>query len=63
MRIETAILKHLIYDEEYLRRVLPFLKHEYFMDKTDKILFEEIQELSKIGEISQMKNWKNVRAI
>jgi replicative DNA helicase len=46
MRIETAILKHLIYDEEYLRRVLPFLKHEYFMDKTDKILFEEIQEFT-----------------
>ena len=47
MKIETAILKHLIYDEEYLRRVLPFLKEEYFTDKTDKVIFHEITSFTE----------------
>ena len=47
MKIETAILKHLIYDEEYLRRVLPFLKEEYFTDKTDKVVFHEITSFTE----------------
>ena len=42
MRIETTILKHLIYEDEYLRRVLPFLKQEYFTDKSDKTIFDEL---------------------
>ena len=44
MRIETAILKHLIYDEEYTRKVLPFLKDEYFTDRNERIIFGEIKE-------------------
>nr|QMP83704.1 MAG: ATP-dependent helicase [Caudoviricetes sp.] len=44
MRIETAILKHLIYDEEYTRKVLPFLKDEYFTDRNERIVFTEIKE-------------------
>ena len=44
MRIETAILKHLIYDEIYTRKVLPFLKDEYFTDRNEKVLFTEIKE-------------------
>ena len=42
MRLEQAILKHLIYDEDYLRKVLPFLKSEYFTDLTERTLFNEI---------------------
>jgi len=44
MRIEVAILKHLIYDEIYTRKVLPFLKDEYFTDRNEKVLFTEIKE-------------------
>ena len=44
MRIENAILKHLIYDEEYTRKVLPFLKDEYFTDRNEKTLFSEIKD-------------------
>ena len=42
MRIEQTILSNLIYDESYARRVLPFLKDDYFQDQTEKILFSEI---------------------
>jgi len=42
MTIEKTIFSNLIYNENYARRVLPFIKSEYFQDKTDRILFEEI---------------------
>jgi len=41
-RIETLILKNLIHNEEYSRKVLPFLNKEYFMEHTDKLLYEQI---------------------
>lgn len=44
MRIEHAILKSLIYDEEYTRKVLPFLKAEYFTNKPEQIIYEEISD-------------------
>jgi len=43
-RLEQTILKNLIYNEEYVRKVLPFLKDEYFTDNTEKIVFREISE-------------------
>ena len=46
MRIEQTILSNLIYDESYARRVLPFLKDDYFQDQTEKILFSEIQSIN-----------------
>ena len=42
MKLETTILKHLIYSDEYLRKVLPFLKEEYFSDRTEKAIYNEI---------------------
>ena len=42
MKLEQTILKNLIYNEEYLRKVLPFLKIEYFNDNVEKTLFKEI---------------------
>ena len=39
MRLEETILKSLIHNEEYARKVLPFMKDEYFSEKTDKIIF------------------------
>ena len=42
MRLEQTILKNLIYNEEYLRKVLPFLKAEYFTDRVERTLFNEI---------------------
>lgn len=39
MNTEHTILSHLISNETYGRRVLPFLKDEYFQDAADRILF------------------------
>ena len=44
MKLEQVILRNLIYNEEYLRKVLPFIKDEYFTDKTERMLFSEISE-------------------
>ena len=41
-RIETSILKNLIYNEEYSRKVIPFIKPEYFEQRSEKVIFEEI---------------------
>jgi replicative DNA helicase len=41
-KIEFLILRNLLYNEEYTRKVLPFLKSEYFQDEIQKIVFEEI---------------------
>jgi replicative DNA helicase len=43
-RLETTILKNLIFNEEYARKILPFIKSEYFTDNTEKLLFEEVNE-------------------
>jgi hypothetical protein len=42
MRLETIILKTLIFDDNYLRKVIPFIKLEYFSDRTEQTLFNEI---------------------
>ena len=42
MRIEEKILSSLIYDEKYCRQVVPFIKKEYFAERTEAIIAEEI---------------------
>ncbi len=39
---EVLIIRNLIYNEEYSRRVLPYLQAAYFSDRVDRILFETI---------------------
>jgi len=41
-RVEYLILKNLLHNEEYSRKVIPFIKTEYFEDPSQKIVFEEI---------------------
>ena len=43
-RIETTILKNLIYNEEYSRKVIPFIEPTYFEQRTEKTIFEEITQ-------------------
>ena len=40
--ITLTILENLIANEEYARKVLPFIKEEYFQDKNEKTIFSEI---------------------
>jgi archaellum biogenesis ATPase FlaH len=42
MRIEQKILTNLIYDEQYCRKVIPFIKKEYFADRKEAILAAQI---------------------
>jgi len=42
--IERIILAELCKDEEYTRKVIPFLKAEYFFNPGEKILFEKIEQ-------------------
>ena len=44
MTIETSILSQLIHSEQYARKVLPFLKEEYFQTITDRLLVTKIKE-------------------
>lgn len=41
-KVEFLILKNLIYNEAYIRKVLPFLRPEYFKEYSHRTLFEEI---------------------
>jgi len=42
MRIETKILTNLIYDEQYCRKVIPFIKTDYFSERKETILAKVI---------------------
>jgi len=41
-KVEILILRNLLFNEEYLRKVVPFIKEDYFEDTNQKIIFEEI---------------------
>ena len=45
-RIEETILRNLIYNEQYYRKVVPFIKSDYFQEYNEKILFEEIADFA-----------------
>jgi archaellum biogenesis ATPase FlaH len=41
-RIERTILSNLIHNEEFARKVIPFIKEEYFQDAIEKVIFKSI---------------------
>ena len=41
-RIERTILSDLIHNEEFARKVIPFIKEEYFQDAIEKVIFKSI---------------------
>jgi replicative DNA helicase len=43
-RIETTILRNLIFNEEYSRKVIPFIEPLYFENRSEKVIFEEITQ-------------------
>ena len=42
--LRKAILHNLINNQEYSQKVLPFLTDEYFSEKTEKIIFDEVKD-------------------
>ena len=48
--IERTTLSNLVYNEPYARKVLPFIKPEYFSDRHERVVFEEINKfMEKYG--------------
>ena len=45
-RIEQTILRNLLFTEEYYRKVVPFLKADYFQEYHEKIIYEEISDFA-----------------
>ena len=51
-KVEFLILRNLLFNEDYVRKVIPFIKTEYFEDSNQKIVFEEI--LKFVQEYNQL---------
>ena len=41
-RVELLVLNNLLHNEKYTRKVIPFIKEDYFQDTKEKIIFQEI---------------------
>ena len=51
-KIERTILSNLLNNEEYVRKVMPFLKSEYFHDNSEKLLYDTISSyVSKYNKL------------
>lgn len=57
-RLETTILKNLVYNEEFTRKVLPFIQSDYFSDASEKIVFNEVHEF-----VNKYKNLPSKEAL
>jgi len=44
MKLERTILANLISNDEYRRKVIPFIKSEYFIDSNQKMIFDSLNE-------------------
>ncbi len=45
-RLEQTILKNLIYNEAFTRKVIPFIRSDYFSDDAERIIFKEVFEFT-----------------
>ena len=45
-RIERTILRNLFRNEEFYRKVLPFIKSDYYEELNEKVIFEEIRKFA-----------------
>ena len=43
-KLELTILRNLIYNEDYSRKVIPFIQPDYFEQRSEKVIFEEISK-------------------
>ena len=52
MKLELLILNQLLKDENYLRRVIPFLKDEYFTDWSERKVFQHVKNFVEQYNVS-----------
>ena len=43
-RIENTILNNLFFNEDFTRKALPFVKEEYFTNRIERLLFQEVDQ-------------------
>tara|TARA_B110000503_G_scaffold78778_1_gene121132 strand:- start:1542 stop:2924 length:1383 start_codon:yes stop_codon:yes gene_type:complete len=43
-RIELTILRNFFYNEDFTRKCLPFVKTDYFVNRNERLLYEEIEK-------------------
>ena len=43
-RVELTILRNLFFNEDFTRKVTPFIKPDYFTSRDERILFEEVEK-------------------
>lgn len=55
MKFDHMVLARLVYDETYARKVLPFLKSDYFQDHVDRAIFSTIDSYVKTYNRSPSK--------
>lgn len=52
VKTELVVLKHLLNDEDFARRTLPYLKSEYFHDRLERTVYQEIDKfISKYNNL------------
>jgi len=57
-KIETVILSQLVNDDEFMRKTIPFLKRDYFLDSNEQLIFDNI-----VGFIEQYNTIPNRDAL
>ena len=62
-KVEFLILSNLLYNEEYVRKVLPFIKGEYFEDYNQKVELSYNKDYvarQLLGEQYLLKNYEQI---
>ena len=67
-KFEKTILSNLIYNEEFARKAVPFLKEEFFKDRIETIVFKQINNFvvkynnlpTKEALTIELSNLKNI---
>ncbi len=54
-RIEETILRNLLYNEDYARKIMPFVQGEYFQDYTERVIFQTINEHTEKYNVAPTK--------
>ena len=58
MDLNRLILKNLHYNEEFSRKVLPFIQEDYFNERSEKLIFNEIKNF--ITEYSNLPTYESI---
>ena len=57
-KFELTILSNLVYNEEFARKAVPFLKEEFFKDRIETIVFKQINTfITKYNNLPTRKLW------